>query len=260
MNFPHYLVKYIVAAVVFSPLPTLANDYGLEIEKETGVQWSYKGVGGPGNWGVLSEDFRTCSDGGQQSPINIQEPQQTGLSRLEISYEPTPVIYENTGQSVNVHYDVPSYFDVGGVHYNLDYFHFHVPSENRLNGKRFAAEVHFVHKGENGKEAVLSVFILRGKKNKQLQKMIKYMPRKTGEIKIQENRRINASNFLPSKLDYYRFVGSQTMPPCTEGVQWFVLKSPISASKSQIKQLKKILGENARPVQNRNNRLIIKSD
>ncbi len=70
---------------------------------------------------------------------------------------------------------------------------------------------------------------------------------------------INGRDLLPANHDYYRFVGSLTTPPCSEGVQWHVLKTPIKASATQIQAFVAIVGKNNRPVQPLGHRLFIAS-
>jgi carbonic anhydrase len=83
------------------------------------------------------------------------------------------------------------------------------------------------------------------------------MPKKA-DIKVTLPNSVNPLYLLPDSTDYYRFNGSLTTPPCTEGVTWLVMKQPITASKAQIKQFQKVMGHpNNRPVQPVNARPVL---
>ncbi|HSS06074.1 MAG TPA: carbonic anhydrase family protein, partial [Rhodanobacteraceae bacterium] len=61
---------------------------------------------------------------------------------------------------------------------------------------------------------------------------------------------------LPEKRDYYTFAGSLTTPPCSEGVTWFVLKSPVRIADTEIEKFAAIYPLNARPIQPLNGRAV----
>jgi len=223
------------------------------------AHWGYSGAEGPSNWGSLSTAYALCSTGQMQSPINITHPQQAGLAGMNIDYRPGALSIVNNGHTIQVNIGKGSSLSVGHASYQLLQFHFHTPSENVIDGKAYPMEVHFVHKDANGHLGVLGVFFKEGAENAALGEIWAKMPGKVNEVRTQKNVIINGRDLLPKNMDYFRFVGSLTTPPCSEGVQWHVAKTPIEASAAQISQFTKLIGNNARPVQHLGHRLLIDS-
>jgi carbonic anhydrase len=139
--------------------------------------------------------------------------------------------------------------------FQLLQFHFHTPSENTINGKYFPMEAHFVHSTKEKELAVVAVMFKIGKENPTLKKLIEKMPKKVNDTSVVH---IKAQDLLPKSLEYYRFNGSLTTPPCTEGVRWFVLKEPLEISKEQLEAFESVMGKNNRPLQSINARIILK--
>ncbi len=139
----------------------------------------------------------------------------------------------------------------------LKQFHFHTPSENRIHGKSFPLEAHFVHIDKDGNIAVVAVMFEDGKENKSLAKIWDKMPIKEGkESKL--NLKDIASELLPKNMAHYHFNGSLTTPPCTEGVRWIVLKNPVNVSKEQVTKFLNVMKHtNNRPIQPINARVIV---
>jgi len=135
-------------------------------------------------------------------------------------------------------------------------FHFHSPSENHINDESFPMEAHIVHGDGVGNFAVIAVMFKEGEANPALEALWENMPTTEGE-----HRKLNTANLsdlLPENKDYYRFTGSLTTPPCSEGLRWLVLKNPITASKAQIEQFQKVMQHpNNRPLQPINARVIL---
>ena len=86
------------------------------------------------------------------------------------------------------------------------------------------------------------------------------MPKKAGPVKVNEHVLVNGRDLLPRDRSYYRYMGSLTTPPCSEGVNSFVLTQPITVSAEQVEWFAKAVGENARPLQALNNRLLLSPD
>lgn len=134
-------------------------------------------------------------------------------------------------------------------------FHFHAPSEHTIDGKTYPIEAHLVHKGQDGKLAVIRVFMKSGRENRFIQALWSNLPASEGENQVR-GISINASALPPANKSYYNYPGSLTTPPCSEGVNWIVLKTPIEVSPEQIEAFKSIYNGNARPVQPLNSREI----
>ena len=232
----------------------------LPLNKAQASQWSYQGETGADFWGNLDSDFEACSLGQSQSPINIESSTDSDLGSLELNYRDTPLKIINNNRTIRVDYQPGSNLTLDGREYELLQFHFHQPSEHLISGQAANMEAHFVHKNrETGDLAVLAVLMSEGKINQALKRVWDKIPfrERTEEV---SDLIINASNLLPEDIDrYYRYQGSLTTPPCSEIVTWLVLKLPVEISKLQIGRFLKIIGNNARPVQPLNNRILSES-
>lgn len=221
------------------------------------AHWGYSGHEGPENWAKLSADFSACT-GKNQSPINITGFTEAELTPIEFNYKSGGNEILNNGHTVQVNYEKGSNIKVDGNKFNLLQFHFHSPSENQINGKSFPLEAHLVHADENGNLAVVAVMFEQGAANAGLEKPWSKMPQKAGDKNVLSEA-VAVDGILPENRDYYRFNGSLTTPPCSEGVRWLVMKNPLSASKEQIDAFSHSLhGPNNRPIQTVNARLILK--
>ena len=224
------------------------------------IHWGYSGHGGPEHWGELSSDFKMCMIGKNQSPIDIltKKAYKTHLKPIRFHYAtPTQDVVDN-GHTEQVDIAPGSYIVVDGIKFELKQFHFHTPSENRINGRSFPLEAHFVHADEHGNLAVVALMFKYGKTNKILEKIWKTMPEKEGKKSLTMKAQ-DVKHLLPKNREYYRYNGSLTTPPCSEGVRWLVLKHPVTVSKAQVQKFAKIMGhDNNRPVQPLNARVILK--
>ncbi len=227
----------------------------------TDIKWGYDdsnpahGVG-PSQWG---EYFPHCY-GMRQSPIDIDEAEEQTLSGLEQKYRPTALSIKNNGHTIQVDYEEGSTLNINGRISRLLQFHFHTPSEHTEEGYAYPMEAHFVHVDDNGVLTVIGVFIKQGKKNKNFAKIIDNAPL-VEATHIIDGMRINAASLMPKQRDeFYHYSGSLTTPPCSEGVNWYVMEEPIEFSHEQIARFEEIMHFNARPVQQLNNRTIIEND
>jgi carbonic anhydrase len=219
--------------------------------------WGYEGEAGPQNWGKLDPNFGVCASGKNQSPIDLKGFIEADLKALKLDYNAGIVDILNNGHTVQVNYAPGSSLAVDGLRFELKQFHFHAPSENKINGKHLPLEGHLVHADNDGNLAVLAVMFQEGAANTLLAKLWEKMPNKAGE-KSALPTGLTVSQLLPKERDYYRFNGSLTTPPCSEGVRWFVIKKPVTASRAQIQQFSKAIGfANNRPIQSTNARSVL---
>lgn len=223
--------------------------------------WSYTGDNGPEHWGDLSPKYALAKTGKQQSPIDIVTTQTTRAdqSPLVVNYHDTTLEVLNNGHTVEDDYHNGGTLSIAGHEYKLAQFHFHTPSEHTFDGKHAAMEMHLVHKDAAGKLAVIGVMIEEGKANPALEPLWAHMPTEPGRSNAVEGVQVNAAKFLPASLASYRYSGSLTTPPCTEQVDWYVLQTPIQASKEQIAALQKVICGNNRPTQPLNGRTVTAS-
>lgn len=223
-----------------------------------GPHWEYEGHHGPAHWGEMDKDFEVCGLGKQQSPIDIRATEKkAGLPALAFDYSASPLKIVNNGHTVQVNMDAGGGLLVDGHAYRLAQFHFHTPSEEMVKGSRYSMVAHLVHKDEAGKLAVVAVLIRKGKENAALKTVFDNMPIAAGPVHSVEGLGINVADLLPAKRGYYQFEGSLTTPPCSEGVKWYVLSTPVEASVAQIKAFQKLYRHNARPTQPLNGRVVL---
>jgi carbonic anhydrase len=218
--------------------------------------WEYEGKAGPAHWGSLEHDFESCKLGKEQSPIDIstKSVEKANLPAIQTSYKNSSGELVNNGHTIQINLADGGSATVPSGSYKLLQFHFHTPSEEKIDGKNFPLVAHLVHKSDAGNLAVIGVLFKEGKENQALKEIFSALPAKEGKEALKSN--FDASSLLPSTMGYYAFKGSLTTPPCSEGVAWQVLKTPVEISKAQIQAFKKIFKMNARPVQPLNQRKV----
>jgi len=219
------------------------------------VHWTYTGESGPKAWPDLCTGYSACG-GKSQSPINIAGAiADASLDSIKLNYTTTPVEIENNGHTIEFVCEEGSKVTLGGTEYELLQFHFHGLSEHEVNGKHYPLEVHFVNKATDTNYAVIGLFIEEGAENPLFTQFLSHFPRKEGQYK-DTSTLIDLSSLFPENLSYYTYSGSLTTPPCSEVVNWYVLKNTVTASATQISEFQAILHNNYRPVQDLNGRSI----
>lgn len=211
--------------------------------------FAYNGAHGPSHWSDLSPDYSVCKTGREQSPVDIRDAVTASLPPIRFDYKPVPLRLVNTGHTLQVNYGAGSTISVGGEQYELKQFHFHRPSEEQINGHPFDMVVHLVHNDSQGKIVVVAILMRAGAASKAIQKVWNGIPTTVGKERDETGVQVNASDLLPANLSYYTYKGSLTTPPCTEGVIWFILKTPMTMSAAQIGAFSSMFPPNARPVQ-----------
>ena len=220
--------------------------------------WGYTGQEGPDKWGEITSEYATCKTGKLQSPIDITDTVavKTALSPIAFDYKPSPLKIIDNGHTIQVNYAPGSTIGIGGSQYELAQFHFHKPSEEKINGKAYAMVAHLVHKDKAGKLAVVAVLFDSGNEHPTVKMLWSNLPREKEKEMAPARITIDATSFLPSDRTYYTFSGSLTTPPCSEGVTWLVLKNPVQVAKAQVDAFGALYAMNARPVQPLNGRPI----
>ena len=231
--------------------------YFAKSEHQHKAEWGYTGKIGPKFWGRLDRAWSMASHGKRQSPINIvSDVPARELPLLKFDYKTENLSAFNNGHTIQ-HNEAPgSFLVVGDKRYALEQFHVHTPSEHTIDGRHFPMEVHFVHKSSNGEFAVVAVLV---EVSDRAGISIPYyvgLPDEKGESVRYKGRR-NPVDFLPKNRDYYDYSGSFTTPPCTEGVRWFVLKTPVQKDARRIQRFADMLKDNNRPVQSLNGRKVV---
>jgi len=224
--------------------------------------WSYEGARGPEHWGDLDPDYAACKNGKEQSPIDIQSAEKAELPAIRFEYKSGPLKIINNGYTaVRVNYAKGNgnFLIVGDVRYELTQFHFHHPSEEYIHGKPYDMGIHLMHVAGDRKVAGVVVLLKAGKSNATVEQLWKYMPQAAGQEQEIPGEEVNPAGLLPRDHAYYTYMGSQTAPPCTEGVAWYVLKTPMEISTEEINEFAKLYPHDVRPVQGLNGRVVKES-
>lgn len=221
------------------------------------AHWSYEQHGGADHWADLDDGFKTCRLGQAQSPIDIEtgKVEKADLKPIGFAYSAGTAEMINNGHTIQVNLPAGGTATIDGVEYKLLQFHFHTPSEEKVDGKAYPLVAHLVHKSAEGKLAVVAVLFKQGKENAALKPVFADLPAGEGETKAL-GKAFDAAGLLPSNTAYYAFMGSLTTPPCSEEVRWQVLKTPVELSASQLAAFRKLYKMNARPVQPLNGRVV----
>lgn len=222
------------------------------------IHWDYDGEFGPQNWGKLKPEWSQCAAGRTQSPIDIRDGIKVDLPPIQFDYKTTYFSIVDNGHTVQVNVGEGSTITLVGKRYELVQFHFHKPSEERINGKTYDMVAHLVHKDYDGRLAVVAVLLDQGTEHPLFNTLWAYLPLQKN-VESRPDVSIDLARLLPEKRDYYTFMGSLTTPPCSEGVTWLVMKEPLQVSPEQIGIFGHLYRNNARPVQSANNRLIKQS-
>lgn len=221
-----------------------------------GQHWTYEGDEGPEHWGELSAEFELCAEGKNQSPIDLVADIHSDLPELVFEYTKPGNLEEiNTGHAIQENVKPGNFVVFMGERFELKQFHFHSPSEHTVDGESFPMEAHFVHQDGDGDYAVVGLMIQEGETN-EIMDQLPSIRAERGEDP--DSDPIKYNEFIPGRHGYFLYNGSLTTPPCSEGVQWIVLKQPIIASPEQIQHYRDLLGfDNNRPVQPHNSRIIL---
>ncbi len=223
--------------------------------------WGYAGDVGPERWAELAPENKLCAVGTRQSPIDIREGIAVDLETIAFDYRASGFSVLDNGHTIQVNVGPGNGLTVMGRRYELVQFHFHRPSEERVNGKQFDMVAHLVHKDAQGRLAVVAVLLERGPDNKPqplLQTIWANLPLEKGEA-LPAQVQIDLNQLLPAERGYYAYMGSLTTPPCSEGVLWMVMRQPVPLSGQQIGIFGRLYPMNARPLQAGSGRLIKES-
>ncbi|MBE7447135.1 MAG: carbonic anhydrase family protein [Planctomycetia bacterium] len=246
------IFNYIILTCVFVflpciPAPLLFADDGEHIPSD---HWDYEGELGPDHWDKLVMEKWHCKIGDMQSPIGISVTEKAKLDNIVFHYYTTPLEILNNGHTIQINYEKGSSITIGHKKYDLVQFHFHTPGEHVIHGKHYPMEAHLVHKGEHGQLVVVAIPIEKGKENLFINTLWSNFPKDVGNLHIVSDVRICASQLLPKNTTaYYTYTGSLTTPPCTEHVNWFILKTPIEVSEAGLHKFTSLFKHDARPIQ-----------
>ena len=229
-------------------------------EAAHGAHWGYEGDTGPAHWAELDRTFAPCAAGNAQSPVDIVPAKllkADWLTELQLTLRPTKLHAVNNGHTIQVDCDRGSSLTFEKVTYQLAQFHFHTPSEHLINGRGAAMELHAVFQDAAKHLAVIGALLQEqadDAENPFLAKFWHAIPEKAGSV--ERELTVNLADGLPAEPGYWAYDGSLTTPPCSERVQWIVMKRPMPVSRAQLAKFRAIFSHNARPVQPLKDRLI----
>lgn len=248
-------MKNTLLATILGGLFALTATTASADDKGGAVHWGYEGKGAPAKWSSLDEANQACTLSKEQSPINIvtKDTKPADLPALGLDYKSGSAEVINNGHTIQINLPAGSTFKAGSDEAALLQFHFHTPSEEKINGTNYPMVAHFVHKSADGKLFVVAVLFKTGKENVTLAPVFAALP---AEGKTNQLASFDPAGVLPTDRSYYRFMGSLTTPPCSDGVRWQVLKQPVEISKAQLATFRKLYKMNARPVQPLNGRVV----
>lgn len=223
------------------------------------AHWDYKGAGGPTAWGGLKPEFALCNSGQRQSPIDIRGGLAVDLDPVRFNYQASKFAVLDNGHTVQVNLAPGNTIEVGGRRFELQQFHFHRPSEERIDGRQFEMSLHLVHKDEQGRLAVVALLFDPGPAHPVLQQVWNNLPLERNE-EAPARVALELADLLPTDRRYYTYMGSLTTPPCSEGVQWIVMRQPVTLTPQQLDIFARIYPMNARPLQAASGRRIMQSN
>lgn len=226
-------------------------------DKADNKAWAYQGSEGPDKWASLDPAFAACGNGTQQSPINIDATIPAALKPIKRLQKFPLKSIQRKEHGLMVDAGAGNMMVLDQKPYQLKYISLHAPAEHQIKQKTFAGEIQMVHEDKSGHRVVIAVILEEGSANAAFEKLLTNLPKDSESSKTLPLR-ITPAELMPAKPAYYRYSGSLTTPPCTEGVQWLVMKEPVQLSKQQLDTLQKALGgSNQRPLQDGQGRMIL---
>lgn len=258
-----WMYVLLIFAAVLAPLSSQA---------QWRTRWEYEGAKGAEHWSELDPDYAPCNVGKEQSPIDIRNVEKADLPALRFESKSSPLKYlVNNGYTIRVNYhdtrETRNLLIVGDKHYQLTQLHFHRPSEEYIHGKPYDMVAHLMYQASDGKVAGVAVLLKAGSANATIQQIWEHMPQTESKVLTDFSHEeeaiagvdINPAGLLPHDTGYYTYLGSVTAPPCTEGVTWYVLKTPVDISAEQISAFAKLYPHDVRPIQPLNGRVVKES-
>ena len=231
------------------------------------VHWGYEADDGPDAWGSMDSEWTLCSEGREQSPIDLVNAAPVELPEVEIdtpSDQEVEVLNQagvidalDNGHTIQINTKSAESMSIGHKTYVLLQFHFHAPSEHTVGGDHFPMEMHFVHQAEDGALAVVGVLVEEGADNPSIAPLWEQLSEARGkEATVQIPPEFAEHVFSGDPAGLYHYRGSLTTPPCSERVSWYVRRTPTQLSKDQIAAFTAYYDHNNRPVQALNDRTL----
>ncbi|XP_020108579.1 alpha carbonic anhydrase 7-like [Ananas comosus] len=261
------LLRNLITTISLISLLLLSVPFSTSQEVENEEEFSYVqgSENGPEHWGEIHGEWAACGKGRSQSPIDLlnkRVQQVSSLGTLRRSYSPSNAILKNRGHDIMLQWeDDAGALWINGTTYDLKQLHWHSPSEHTINGQRYSLEMHMVHQSADQKIAVVGILYTTGRPDPFLARMESYI-KKIGDTHEAEEKLgpVDPRSIKRGSRKYYRYMGSLTTPPCTEGVAWTIVKKVRTVSKEQVHLLREAVHDNfemnARPIQKIYDRIV----
>ncbi|KAI3743448.1 hypothetical protein L1987_61157 [Smallanthus sonchifolius] len=256
-------VGFLLFMIIFShPLSTQAQ----EVEDQRGFDYLRGSMLGPEKWGAMRQEWSMCSHGTMQSPIDMssQRVEMVGtFKKLHRNYKPCNATILNRGHDIMLKWEGDAgLIIINGTEYALKQAHWHSPSEHTINGRSYDMELHMVHLSIDNKIAVIAVLYRIGEPSNFLSKLAVNISSMIDQKGMREHSGIiDPREIQMRSRRYYRYIGSLTVPPCTEKVVWTISRKMRTVSIDQVKLLREAVNDyaehNARPIQPDNQRDIL---
>jgi len=222
----------------------LFNLFSLTASAEDKLPWSYDGVdNGQDSWGQISKDYAKCEIGTRQSPVRISFTTKEDLKPLAFQYKEGKATIGLSNLTIDVAPSGNNMLVADGVNYQLKHIIFHSPSEHTVLDKFYLLEMQLIHEDAEGKQLAIAIFVDSGDDLEGIKPITGNIPAPDSP---QKEITLNAALLLPNALGYYAYTGSMTYPPCTENIEWRVLKTPIKMSYKQMDSIIYRIGRNSR--------------
>ena len=200
-----------------------------------------------------------CETGRKQSPIDIRDSKKQKMPELIFDYHAESLKLANDGHTVRVRFKDAGQLMIGQQHYALQQFHFHTPGGDRIAGEEFPMAAHILHKSTSGQLLAVVVLFRLGAENPLLARVFSRIPERRDGDHVFASEPISARDLVPKNHGHFRYSGSLTASPCTEGVEWIVLKQPLELSVAQLELYKRKFADNIRGPRALNQRVVLES-
>lgn len=216
--------------------------------------WIFGDGTAPERWSAINTAYAACDLGQMQSPIDLTDPDALGVVGLSTNFGQARGKISSGIEKVQIDFDPGQNKGMmsGNKAFSLIQVHFHTPAEHAFGGVRYPLVAHLVHATSEGELGVLGVMFAEGETNPALAALLRAHQQGNGTALS-----VDIDDMVPDTVEVWRYMGSLTTPPCSEGVNWHVANVPVEASAGQIAALREALGPSARSIQDRNGRLLV---
>ncbi|KAK1702655.1 carbonic anhydrase [Colletotrichum lupini] len=242
---------------------------GIAARSEDGLvevaKFGYDDLTGPLNWHGHNNQSSKCATGAWQSPINLNDTSATLVAGTSLIFDvpnlPHGAVFENLGSTLEVVAENGT-LTRRGRKFHLRQFHFHTPSEHRVDSEYFPMEVHFVFeadeqqlKNSTGPSNSVVGFLIEVDNSAPspfLANVFAHLDevKEPGSHAETEELDFGELKRLLEGSDVYQYDGSLTTPPCTEGIAWNVVAEPLRVDDVTYRAAKKVMKFNSRYTQN----------